>query len=54
MVEELPERRAAVGPAGLFPVDGVQTLVDEEAEGAEDEGPRRSLEDEGGRGRLCY
>ena len=43
MVKELPEGRAAVGAPGLLPVDGVQGLVDEQPQGAQDEGPRWSL-----------
>ena len=35
VVKQLPERRAAVRPPGLFPIDGVQRLVHEEAQGAQ-------------------
>ena len=44
VVKELPQSRAAVGPPGLLPIDGVQRLVDEQAQRTQDEGPRRSLE----------
>lgn len=43
VVKELPQSRAAVGPPGLLPINGVKRLVDEQAQGAHDEGPRRSL-----------
>jgi len=44
MVEELAQRRGGVRASRLLPVDGVQTLVDEEAQGAKHTGPTwRSL-----------
>lgn len=43
VVEELSQRRAAVRPPGLLPINGVQRLVDEQAHGTHDEDPRWSL-----------
>ena len=34
MVKQLPQRAAGLGPPGLLPVNGVQCLVDKEAESA--------------------
>jgi len=39
VVEQLAQRTARLRPPRLFPVDGVQRLVDEEAEGAGEGGP---------------
>lgn len=44
MVEEFAERRGRVSPARLLPVDGVQALVDEESQPAEQVNPTGSLE----------
>lgn len=44
VVEKLPQRWAAVRPPGLFSINGVQRLVDEQAQGTHDESPWRSLE----------
>lgn len=44
MVKELPQRRAAVCPPGLLPIDGIQRLIDEQAQRTQDEGPCWSLE----------
>lgn len=39
VVEELSQRRAAVRPPGLLPINGVQRLVDEQAHSTHDEDP---------------
>lgn len=39
MIKELSEGRAAVGPAGLFPINSIKRLIDEEAQRIQDEGP---------------
>lgn len=44
MVKDLPQGRGAVRSPRLLPIDGVERLVDEEAEGAQHKGPRRSLD----------
>ena len=41
MVEQLPERRGGPSPPGLFPVDGVQSLVNENPDNLKQEGPAR-------------
>ena len=43
VVKKLPERALRAGAAGLLAVDGVQRLVREQAKGAGERGPRRSL-----------
>lgn len=43
MVEEFAERRLGVGATRLFAIDGVQALVDEEAEGAQGARPSRGF-----------
>lgn len=43
VVEELSQSRAAVCPPGLLPINGVQRLVDEQAQSTHDEGPWWSL-----------
>lgn len=47
VVKQLPQWRAAVGAPSLLPVDGVQRLVDEEADGAEQVRPEGSLKRRG-------
>lgn len=44
VVKDLPQRGGAVGSPGLLPIDGIERLVEEEAEGAQHEGPRWSLD----------
>lgn len=44
MVEEFTERRGGVCPARLLPVNGVQALVDEQAQPTEQVNPTGSLE----------
>lgn len=49
VVKDLPQRRGAVGSPGLLPVDGIQRLVEEEAQRTQHEGPRWSLDVRGGK-----
>lgn len=51
MIKELAESRAAVGASGLFPINGVQRLVDKQTQCTQDEGPRWSLQREREEGR---
>ena len=39
MIEQLTEDRTGVGPSGLLPVNGIEGLVGEEADGGVEEAP---------------
>ena len=46
MVEQLAQRRGGAGPTRLLPVAGIQSLIDEQSHGEEDERPGGHLRNE--------